>query len=378
MFNRREATALFAAALGRASLAPASASTLPATEWPPYRKAIAIDGAGGPPFGFLAPDDPLIPAELDAIRASGLTAVVATIGPQGQFWYEQATRDRIVETAARWRAIIDQHPDDLMMILAGADIDRAKAARTLGVVFTLQGAEPLGEDVGRIADMRALGVRVIQLTHNRRNLVGDGASEPGDAGLSKFGRAVIEALNAERIIVDLAHGARRTIAEGIAAAAAPPLISHTGCRALVDHPRNVDDDALRALAKKGGVAGIIFWPYLTEIEQPMAADVIRHLDHAVRVAGEDHVGLGTDGFVAATPLTADYRRSNREWVADAVAEGVFQKGRPADLFTFIPDLNSPNRFDTLAAMLDRRGWKASRIEKILGGNFARVMREVWG
>jgi membrane dipeptidase len=156
------------------------------------------------------------------------------------------------------------------------------------------------------------------------------------------------------------------------------LISHTGCRALADHPRNVDDATLRALAQRGGVAGIIFWPYLRVDSQPMAVDVIHHIEHAVNVCGEDHVGIGTDGGVAPTERTPAFEHDNREWVVQSVADGIFQHNRPADLYTFIPDLNTADRFDTLAAMLSSRGHSDARIAKILGGNFARVMTDVWG
>jgi membrane dipeptidase len=168
------------------------------------------------------------------------------------------------------------------------------------------------------------------------------------------------------------------MSEGIAASKAPVLISHTGCRALANLPRNTDDVTLRALAKRGGVAGIIFWPYLRKDTQPMAIDVIRHIEHAVNVCGEDHVGIGTDAGIAAIERTPAYEKENREWVADAVADGVFERGRPPDLYTFIPDLNTAERFDRLASMLSARGHGDTRIGKILGGNFARVMGEVWG
>jgi membrane dipeptidase len=224
---------------------------------------------------------------------------------------------------------------------------------------------------------RALGVRVIQLTHNRRNLLGDGATEPSEAGLSRFGYDVVERLNAEKIVVDLAHGSQKTIADGIRASKAPVLISHTGCRALANLPRNTADSELRAMADKGGVAGIIFWPYLRTDTQPMAIDVIRHVEHAIDVCGEEHVGLGTDGPIAPTARTPEFEKDNREFVAGLVEDGILEKGRPPDLYTFIPDLNVANRFEVLAAMLAARGHSEPRIDKILGGNFARVFRDVW-
>jgi membrane dipeptidase len=346
--------------------------------WPPYPRTMAIDGAGGIGLLWFENDDAAIQAELDAIRASGFTAIVLTIAPSGRFWLDDAAFEKTKTTIAQWQAIIARHPDHLLAVRTASDLERARRERKLGIVYTFQGTESLGEDIDRIALFRDGGVRVIQLTHNRRNLVGDGCMEPGNAGLSNFGRQVVERLNAERIVVDLAHGSARTMAEGIAASRAPALISHTGCRALADLPRNTDDATLRALAEKGGVAGIIFWPYLRTDTQPMAIDVIRHIEHAVNICGEDHVGIGTDAGIAPIERTADYEKSNREWVAAAVEDGIFERGRPPDLYTFIPDLNRADRFDRLAAMLSKRGHSNARIAKILGGNFARVFREVWG
>jgi membrane dipeptidase len=346
------------------------------------RDIVAIDGAGGTNLFWFDADDPAnakaIADELQAIRASGLTAVVLTLSPSGRFWMDDAAFGKTKAAFDAWERIVSRHPDHLTLIRTADDLDRARRERKLGLVHTFQGAEPLGEDIERIPMFRERGLRVLQLTHNRRNLVGDGCMEPGNAGLSNFGHEVVKRLDAERIVVDLAHGSPRTMAEGIAASRAPVLISHTGCRALADLPRNTDDATLRAMADKGGVAGIIFWPYLRTDTQPMAEDVVRHIEHAVNVCGEDHVGIGTDTGVAPIARTPEFEKNNREWVAGAVEDGVFARGRPADLYAFIPDLNTADRFDRLALLLSKRGHSDARIAKILGGNFARVMREVWG
>jgi membrane dipeptidase len=346
------------------------------------RDIVAIDGAGGTNLFWFDADDPAnakaIADELDAIRASGLTAVVLTLSPSGRFWMDDAAFGKTKAAFDTWERIVARHPDHLTLIRTASDLERARRERILGLIHTFQGAEPLGEDVERIPMFRERGLRVLQLTHNRRNLVGDGCMEPGNAGLSNFGHEVVKRLNAERIVVDLAHGSPRTMAEGVAASRAPMLISHTGCRALADLPRNTDDATLRAMAGKGGVAGIIFWPYLRTDTQPMAEDVVRHIEHALKVCGEDHVGIGTDTAVAPIARTPAFEKDNREWVAGAVEDGVFERGRPADLYTFIPDLNTADRFDRLASLLSKRGHSGTRIAKILGGNFARVMREVWG
>ncbi|NOT87106.1 MAG: peptidase M19 [Lysobacter sp.] len=376
MATRRDALKTFG--FGALALAAGRFATAQAAAWPPYPRTIAIDGAGGTGLFWFENDDAAVKAELDAIRASGLGGIVLTLAPSGRFWLDDAAFEKTKATIDTWDGIIARYPDHLLAVRSGDDLQRARREGKLGLIYGFQGTESLGEDLDRIALFSARGVRVIQLTHNRRNLVGDGCMEPGNAGLSNFGRQVVERLNAEKIVVDLAHGSARTMAEGIAASRAPMLISHTGCRALADLPRNTDDATLRALAEKGGVAGIIFWPYLRTDTQPMAIDVIRHIEHAVKVCGEDHVGIGTDSGIAPIERTPAYEQDNREWVAGAVEDGVFERGRPPDLYTFIPDLNRADRFDMLAAMLSKRGHPDARIAKILGGNFARVMGEAWG
>jgi membrane dipeptidase len=345
--------------------------------WAPYGDTLAIDGAGGLGFVLWDGTDEEAAAEIAIARASGLGAVVATMGPSGQFWLNDAAFDATRTFIANCTSRIDRHADVAMLVRSGADLDVAHRSHRIGVVMTFQGTEPLGEDVERIGLFRQMGVRVIQLTHNRRNLVGDGCSEDGNAGLSRYGHAVVERLNAERIVVDLAHGAQRTIAEGIKASKMPVLISHTGCRALADLPRNTSDAELRALADRGGVAGIIFWPYLRRDTQPMAIDVVRHIEHAIKVCGEDHVGIGTDAGVAPVDRSGTFEKDNRAAIAGMVDNGIFERGRPADLYMFIPDLNVANRYEVVGAMLSARGHSDTRIAKILGGNFARVMRAVW-
>jgi len=378
MIGRRRFLAVSGLAVLGAAIGSPRLGAAASPRWRPYRDTMAIDGAGGISLIYFEDDPAAVAAELAAARASGLSGVLLTVAPSGQFWFGDAALESTKSNIAKWQSTIAAHPDALLLVRVAADLQRAHRGRRLGMIFGFQGTEPIGEDLDRIGLFRQLGVRVIQLTHNRRNLVGDGCMEPGNAGLSNFGRQVIERLNAERIVVDLSHGAQRTISEGIAASRAPVLISHTGCRALADLPRNVADAELRAMADRGGVVGIIFWPYLRTDTQPMAIDVIRHIEHAVKVCGEDHVGIGTDASVSPIERTPDFEKENREYIAQMTADGIFAKGRTRDLYLFIPDLNMANRFEVLAAMLSARGHADARIAKILGGNFARVMGEVWG
>jgi membrane dipeptidase len=372
MTNRR--TFVHAAALAAlAPMLPLRAASAPKL-WPPYRDAMAIDGESG--LELLRGDGgdaKGIERELAELRASGLTAILLQVtGTRAGF-------ERAVDDLTRCRARADSHKDAFLIVEAAADLARAKRENKLGLILRFQGADPIGDNLDHVAAFRALGIRVVELTHNRRNLYGDGATEPGNAGLSVLGHALVERLNAERVVVDLAHGSQRTMKEGIAASRAPVIISHTGCRALSDLPRLVGDDELRRMADRGGVVGIMFWPYLTRRGQPMAVDVIRHIEHAIDVCGEDHVGIGTDGGIASTERTPAFENENRALMKETVAEGVFGADRdPEGLYFFIPDLNAANRFDLLAAKLSERGHSDARIAKILGGNFARVFAEVWG
>lgn len=346
--------------------------------WARYRDAMAIDGLGGPALLHHAPGTADYAADLQAVRDSGLRGAITTVAPQGRFWFDDAALAATRERIAAWRAIVERHPDDLLLVRDGGDLAEARSARKFGLILGFQGTEPFGEDLDRVGAFREQGLRVVQLTHNRRNLVGDGCMEPGNAGLSTFGRAMVERLNAERLVVDLSHGSQRTIREGILASKAPVLIGHAGCRALADAPRLVHDAELRLMADRGGVVGIIFWPYLREWGQQTAADVIRHVEHAIRVCGEAHVGIGTDLGIAPVPRTPEAEAGHRALVRSLIDQGILAADRSPDLTVFVPDLNTANWFEVLAAMLSARGHGDDRIERILGGNFARVMADVWG
>jgi membrane dipeptidase len=386
--NRREFAAgsavVFATALQPVAVAAAASSATfnPPVErslrWAPYERAISIDGLGGLGRMGGSGGPPFTEAELGDARESGLTAVRLSLAPQGAFWFDDAAFRRTLDAIADWDQQIIARPDVFSLVLKGADLQRAQRERKLGIIYGFQETSPIGEDLDRIALFHKRGVRVIQLTHNRRNLVGDGCMEPGNAGLSNLGHEMIEALEQHKVVVDLAHAGRRTTTEAIAAAKKPLLIGHTGCAALADLPRCVTDESLRAMADKGGVAGIIFWPYLRTDTQPMAIDVIRHIEHVINVCGEDHAGIGTDATLSAVERTAEFEEHNREMVADMVQQGIFGRGRPPDLYTFIPDLNHVRRFEMLGALLSARGHSDARIAKVLGGNFARVMGEIWG
>jgi membrane dipeptidase len=201
--------------------------------------------------------------------------------------------------------------------------------------------------------------------------------EPANAGLSRAGVEAIERMNALDILVDLSHCGRQTSADAIRVSKQPVAFTHTGCAALVDHPRHRTDAELRAVADKGGVSGVFFMPYLTGGKQPSAADVVRHIEHMIDVAGEDHVSIGTDGTISPTVLDQKYKDAFAADTRQRKEKGIAAPGETEDGYLFASDLNTPRRFETLGQMLADKGHSATRVEKILGRNLMRVYAEVW-
>jgi membrane dipeptidase len=366
-----------AAAAAVPSLLNADTPRQPKSAWPGYRKATVIDMLSGGPASSASDEEfsPLTERAIADVRASGITACNITVSGVNSYSNDYALT---IKTVAYWNQQIAEHSEALMLVRRAADIAVAKQSGRLGLIYGFQDATPFGEDASRLDDFHGLGVRIYQLTYNRRNLVGDGCLEPADAGLSKFGLTLIERLNARRGLIDLSHSGRRTATEAITASRQPVTISHTACAALVNRPRNKTDAELRLLADKGGVAGIYLMPFLRPEGQPMAEDLLRHIEHAIRVCGEDHVGIGTDGIISGIDITPEYEKMFDEFVAERIKLGIAAPGESAEVYNFLPDLNTADRFDTLAHLLSRRGHSDARIAKVLGGNFARLLAEVWG
>lgn len=307
-------------------------------------------------------------------RASGITAVNVTLG------YVAGSVDPFeytISSIGEWEALIRAYSGDLLKVCKAADIEKAKADGKIGIIYGFQNAAMVGGRIERIDRFCDLGVRVIQLTYNPANQIGDGSMAPENRGLTAFGREVIDRLNQNRIMVDLSHSGERTCLEAARVSKQPISINHTGCRALVDLPRNKTDEELRLVAAGGGFVGIYFMPYLNASGHATADDVLAHIDHAINVCGEDHVGIGTDGPVTAIDDIEGYRAYLAAEVEGRRAMGIGATGERADTFPFVMDLRGVNQFYELADRLQRRGYSSARVEKILGRNFLRYAREVW-
>lgn len=346
----------------------------------PLRDAVVVNALGG--FG-----DPNAPEDIEQAPkaeipervlgdtlASGLTAMNITLGAyrEGDEAFEPTVRE-----VAEWDRVLRGHADRTLKVWTADDILRAKRERKLGVIYGFQDTVALVDRADRAGLFADLGVRVIQLTYNGRNRVGSGCLA-ADEGLTAFGREVVERLNASRVMVDLSHSGTRTCLEAIEASSRPISINHTGCRALNDVPRNKTDEELRGVAQRGGFVGIYFMPvYLSRAGTPLAEVMIAHLEHALDVCGEDHVGLGTDGSVTAVDDLQAYRAGIAKQVEDRRARGISAPGESAEAMTFLTDLQGPGMYRELAERLSRRGHGWTTVEKVLGRNFLRHAREIW-
>lgn len=311
-------------------------------------------------------------------HASGLTAVNITLGyTMGDLPPYEHTLDEI----AVWDGILDAHPDDLLKVRTAADIRRAHRERRIGVIYGFQNAVAVGEDPAlvdsRVAGFAAAGVRVVQLTYNQANHLGDGSMATANRGLTPFGRRVVDALNDHRLMVDLSHSGENTCLDAARYSRQPVSVNHTGCRVLADLPRNKTDEELRLVAERGGFVGIYFMPFLDPGGHATAADVVDHIVHAVDVCGEDAVGIGTDGGTTAVDDLGTYRAALAEHVAARRAAGVGAAGERADTYPFVVDLRGVDQFRDLARLLEKRGFRSERIEKILGRNFLDYADRVW-
>ena len=353
---------------------PAMAKVRSAPGW--YDRAIIIDTLGGmsDPYG---PDDQLRLSDRAwaEMVGTGVTLLRDTVFPVGNVADPWGDYQKDIVAKSN---ILNANPDRLLLVRSAADILKAKREKKFAWLWGTQDSSMVSPDLDRLAQLKKDGVLTVQLTYNNANLAGDGSLEPRNGGLTKLGKATIERIEAEKLLLDLAHGGARTMAEAAAHAKRPLVISHTGARALADHPRNTADETIKAVADKGGVVGVYIMPFLTLDSHPKGSDLIAHIEHVANVAGEDHVGIGSDNGVLPLEITPESKKKLDEWQASRIKLGIAAPGEAIGVYPWVADYNSVDRYRRLGADLQKRGWSQARLEKLFGGNFLRVYREAWG
>ena len=326
--------------------------------------------------------------DLPRLREGGMHAPFFALWVPTFYKGSEAVR-RTLDLRDAMQSVFDRYPDQIELATTAADVERIVHAHKIAAVLTIEGGHQIADDLAVLRMYERIGIRSMTLTHFRNNDWADSSTDqPQHNGLTEFGREVVREMNRIGMIVDVSHVSDKTFYDALAVTTKPVIASHSSCRALSSLPRNMTDDMLLALAKNGGVVGINFGggflsqkeaeitlrdinriggsePDLTGKElddyttkmhihdnwahpKPTTAnldDVVAHIDHVVKIAGIDHVGIGSD--------------------FDGIAE--------------VPiGLEDESKMPALTDALLKKGYSEADIKKIMGGNTLRVMREVVG
>lgn len=319
-----------------------------------HRELTVVDGLVVANFGRAIFED---------MRRGGLTAANCTCSIWEGF---RATMDNV----ARWKGWFREHSDLITQVTASADIARAKREGKTGIILGWQNLTGIEDQLGYLQLFKELGVGIMQIAYNTQNLVGTGCYESRDGGLSDFGHEVIAEMNRLGILCDLSHVGAKTSEDVIKASKKPVAYTHCLPGALKAHPRNKSDEQLRFIVERGGFVGVtMFPPFLRRGTESTVDDYVEAIEYVIKLCGEDQVGFGTD-------FTQGYDRKFFEWITH-------DKGYARKLTEFGEIVNPAGireikDYPNLTAAMQKRGWKESRIRKVMGENWVRLLKEVWG
>jgi len=311
-----------------------------------------------------------------ALRAGGVDAVNVTVsGLNADF--EEAC-DQIAE----WLHRCERPDSEWRIVRAVTDIPTARQAGKIGLIMGWQNMRAVADKLKRLRLFHRLGLRVMQLTYNERNFMGDGCLEPNDGGLSLLGRKAIAEMNALGIAIDLSHVGERTCLDAISCSERPVLLTHANAKAISNVPRNKSDAVIKAVAASGGLIGVsVYGPMCWDgnpAHRPALRDFLRHLDHIVGLVGHDHVALGTD-FPAVRDLASvgSIIQMTLDRYPAAISKYVAAFGN--DVRTrYLAECSSPEQIPAITAALLDDGWAPAQVEAFLGGNYLRVLAQIWG
>ena len=303
-------------------------------------------------------------APLERYRALGVHYASINVG------MDMNPLSQILPVIAAFRARLAAEPERYLIPGSVADIEWARDTQRLAVGFDLEGALPLLERPDMVALFRDLGVRQMHFAYNRNNAVAGGCHD-APQGLTPLGRRMVEAVNDAGVLMDCAHTERRSSLDIMAHSRHPVVFSHANPLALVEHGRNISDEQIRACAATGGVVCVSGVSAFLGVHQPGAQDVARHVAHVAELVGAAHVGLGLDIGFAEPALNDDPPPpfDPAHWWPASAGYGQGIRGiayTPVETWTLLP------------AALREVGMDEVEIAGVMGGNMARVARQVWG
>lgn len=317
---------------------------------------------------------------LDAFHAAGVTCIFQNAGEEGN------DPLRLIKRLAHFTRATDLMKPALSKVVAPDEVLALKKAGQVGLCFTGNGVplrqrwDSVRDELRLIRIFHELGIRMMHLTYNRRNPMGDGAGEPHDGGLSDFGRAVIAEMNKVGVIVDVAHSGWKTATDAAKASSKPMVASHTTCAAVYRHFRGKPDDAIRAICNTGGLVGMCCISRFLGGKGDITA-LLDHLDHVIRKFGADHAAIGCD-----VAYVSRYDKEERLKIARR-PDGSSPLGSAGDRWEHLwpkDDYQTTPQAEQSIAWTNwplftlgmvMRGHSDETIRKVLGGNVLRVLRE---
>ena len=315
----------------------------------------------------LSPDafaKPLTEKAIAEFKASGVTGFHNSFGIGGPDAYAE-----VLTFLAGWQGFAGRHPDVFALIGTATDLDRAKAKGRVGVIMGVQDSEHF-RTAADVATFYGLGQRCSQLTYNSQNMIGSGSTDRVDGGVSDYGVEIIKAMNAVGMLVDVSHSGDRTTLDAVALSPVPIAYTHSNCRSIAGHPRTKTDEAIVALGKKGGVMGITgVRMFVSKTDPTNVGNMVDHIDHVVKLAGIDHVGIGSDADLNGY----DDMAPDQYKMLKAAYKASYAFRDKIDIDGF----DHPRKFFDLTEELIRRKYSDANIIAVLGGNFRRLLGSTW-
>jgi membrane dipeptidase len=300
---------------------------------------------------------------LPKLRTGGVRIVVCAVYIDSIYLPEGALR-RAVQTVDALLEEIELCRDEVELARSAADVARITGEGKIAALLAFEGAEPLGMDLSGLRLFHKLGLRMLSFAWMRRTAFGDGTWENDSrGGLTRLGREAVREMNRLGIVVDVSHASDQTTRDVLETSTKPVIASHSNARALHDHPRNLTDEMIRAIAATGGVVGVVAVSGFIATRDASIARWVDHVDHIAQLVGIEHVAVGCDFYKSLTEMGAS--QEIPAWRPPA--------GMPPLEFAGMEDFPD---LPGLTAVLVRRGYGEAELRKIYQENFLRVLGEV--
>lgn len=307
------------------------------------------------------------------VMNSGLNAFFLTI-PNSRTGFKEAAR-----SIASIHYLTDNQDLKLSVAKTYEDLLAAKEKSNISIILWFQDPHPVENKLELLKAFYLMGLRVCQLTYNKANYLGTGCTETIDSGLTDFGKKAVREMNRLGIVIDASHSSKKTAMDAIWESTDPVIFSHANCKSLTDNPRNKTDEEIKLVAEKGGVIGLTTWGPLCwkglKNEQPVLKDFLDHVEYIVDLVGIDFVGFGSDKTLDNKPDMGGTHAQSLLYPS-VVAEYDKRVGTKPEVRHAL-GFKGVQEIENVIEGLAKRGYKEKDINKFLGGNFLRVIKQVW-